>query len=200
MPFSLLFPLRLVIVPQPITALLVVTGRRPAAPSLLVTQPSPGRRPRSWSVSTTRPIVLIVTRCPTSFLASAFLLLTLSFSATLLLVLLFTRRIILGAWSSGTSSARPCRCTCRGLYGICSCGICSSWTKTSENPNDVSVGRIIFTDENYSAMERASASASFTLRISSALSASVSALSLLYQWTSLFFCHLPVGALILWPR
>jgi hypothetical protein len=50
------------------------------------------------------------------------------------------------------------------------------------------------------ATERASASASLILRISSARSSDVDFKSRLYQWISLFFCHRPVGALVLWPR
>lgn len=53
----------------------------------------------------------------------------------------------------------------------------------------------------YNAADRASASCSFILLISSLIaSSSPSFLSREYQWTSLFFCHLPVGALILCPR
>ena len=47
-----------------------------------------------------------------------------------------------------------------------------------------------------SATANASSSASLTFLISSSLSASVFFRSRLYQCTSLFFCHLPVGALI----
>ena len=52
----------------------------------------------------------------------------------------------------------------------------------------------------HSTAAKASASASFTFLISAILSASVGFESRLYQWMSLFFCHLPVGAFILWPR
>jgi hypothetical protein len=49
----------------------------------------------------------------------------------------------------------------------------------------------------YNAAAKASASASFTFLISSSLAASLALVSRLYQCTSLFFCHRPVGALML---
>jgi hypothetical protein len=52
----------------------------------------------------------------------------------------------------------------------------------------------------HSAAANASASCSFTFLISSLIASSLSFFSREYQWMSLFFCHLPAGALILWPR
>lgn len=57
-----------------------------------------------------------------------------------------------------------------------------------------------FVISTYSATARASSSASFIFLISARRSSSVSFSSLLYQCTSLFFCHRPVGALMLCPR
>lgn len=52
----------------------------------------------------------------------------------------------------------------------------------------------------HNAAAKASASCSLTFLISSSRAARVCVTSRLYQWTSLFFCHRPVGALMLWPR
>jgi hypothetical protein len=54
--------------------------------------------------------------------------------------------------------------------------------------------------KTYNARDMASSSASLIRLISASLSSSVLLASLLYQCTSLFFCHLPVGAFMLCPR
>ena len=100
---------------------------------------------------------------------------------------------------------RICHCARRDGYGVRACtgrtrrAFLFGWAKAT--------GRTEYSGQRngkwgvtHRATERASASASLILRISSARSSDVDFTSRLYQWISLFFCHRPVGALVLWPR